>query len=183
MVVVDGEDTYMVPESSADGLVGIYRAVDFPLHWELIARPYSGAAVDTSVWQHDGRWWFFTTVREPRGKAAMLMLFHAATIDGPWVPHPLNPISQDARVVRGAGGLFSSDGRLIRPSQDGTRGYGFGFTLNEVTVLTETDYAERPGPTIEPDWSPGLLGTHTYNRAGDVEVTDGKVLRRRAAVL
>jgi hypothetical protein len=34
-------------------------------------------------------------------------------------------------------------------------------------------YEERPALTVTPDWAPGLLGTHTYSHAGQVEVIDG----------
>lgn len=183
MVVVDGGDALMVPESAEEGAVRVYRATDFPQGWELVAEPYRGGAVDTTAWRQDGRWWFFTTVREPRGRADLLLLFHADRIDGTWIPHPMNPISQDVRSARGAGGLFLDDeGRLVRPSQDGSRGYGHRFTLNEITALSDTDYAERPRLSVDPDWDPALLGTHTYNRAGDVEMTDGKVSRSRRSV-
>ena len=183
MVVFDDQEVLMVPESSEEGCVRVYRATAFPQQWEPIAEPYTGPAVDTSVWQQDGRWWFFTTVREPRGKADMLMLFHADAIDGAWIPHPMNPISQDVRSARGAGGLFLDDGRLVRPSQDGSRGYGHSFTLNEITTLSEAEYVERPRLTVEPGWDPDLLGTHTYTRDGGVEVTDGKVSRARRSVV
>lgn len=183
MVAFDGQEALMVPESSEEGCVRVYRATAFPQQWELIAQPYAGVAVDTSIWQQNERWWFFTTVREPRGRADMLMLFHADAIDGEWVPHPMNPISQDVRSVRGAGGLYVDDGRLVRPSQDGSRGYGYSFTLNEITTLSVTDYVERPCVSIEPDWDPHLLGTHTYNRVEGVEVTDGKVSRPRRSIM
>ena len=43
----------------------------------------------------------------------MLMLFFARSLVGPWVPHPLNPISQDVRTSRGAGSPFLDRGRLV----------------------------------------------------------------------
>jgi hypothetical protein len=134
------------------------------------------------VW-HDGeRWWFFATLREPTGGGEMLMLFHAPTIDGAWTPHPRNPVSLDVRNVRGAGAIFRDGGKLIRPSQDGSRDYGYSFTLNEIVTLNPDEYHERPLTTVDPRWQPGLLGTHTYNRVGPVEVIDGKVWRPRRGV-
>jgi hypothetical protein len=35
---------------------------------------------------------------------------------------------------------------------------------------------------VEPDWAPGMLATHTYNRTGAVEVSDGKFRRARRDV-
>jgi len=89
----------------------------------------------------------------------------------------MNPISTDVRTARNAGLIHRRDGRLLRPSQDGSRGYGSSFGLNEITVLTETDYAERPVLTVGPDWAPNMVATHTYNRIGSIEVVDGKFRR------
>jgi hypothetical protein len=182
LIVEDGADAVLIPESSAAGAVRAYRTTAFPDGWTMAAELLPESAVDTSVWARGGRWWFFTTVQEPRGGAGMLMLYHAPAVDGAWTPHPLNPISQDVRTNRGGGGLFLDGDRLVRPSQDGSRGYGYSLTFNEITVLSELEYAERPGPTIIPDWEPGLLGIHTYNHVGDIEVIDGKVARPRSSV-
>jgi hypothetical protein len=182
MVVLDGSEALLVPESSEAGVVRLYRATAFPESWSAVADLLPEPAVDSTLWRDGGRWWLFTTLAESRGGAGMLMLFHADRATGPWTPHPLNPISQDVRTSRGAGSLFRDGDRLIRPSQDGSRGYGYRLTFNEVTLLSETEYAERPGPSVTPERIPGLLGIHTYNRAGDVEVIDGKVARSRRSV-
>ena len=182
LVLDDGGDAWMVPESAAADVVRLYRATEFPDGWSPVADLLAETAVDTTIWRHDDRWWLTTTIAEPRGRAAMLMLYHAETLAGPWSSHPLNPISQDARSSRGGGNVFVDGGRLIRPSQDGSRGYGYALTFNEITILTPTDYAERPVATVTPGGVPGLLGLHTYNRLGDVEVIDGKVARPRSSV-
>ncbi|MDQ6633532.1 MAG: hypothetical protein M3Z10_02115 [Gemmatimonadota bacterium] len=179
----EGEAEYMIPESAADGVVRLYRATAFPLGWKLHAELYWGTAVDTSVCKHDGAWWFFTTLPEPRGQGALLALFRADSLTGRWVAHPLSPISADVRRARGAGSIFRSGHSLIRPSQDGSRTYGYSFTLNRIVTLSPTEYDEQAIATVGPDWDPELLGTHSYNRVGAIEVTDGKVRRRRRDVV
>ena len=62
----------------------------------------------------------------------------------------------------------------LRPSQDCSRTYGYGFSLYEVVTLSTTEYEERAVVKVGPDWHPGLYGTHTYNRSNRVETTDGK---------
>jgi hypothetical protein len=178
----DGEPR-LIPESSADGAVRLFGTSSFPLGWSPIADLLPEAAVDTTVWRGDDRWWLFTTVAEPRGRAPMLLLYHAAALEGPWTPHPLNPVSQDVRTARGAGSIFRHDGRLMRPSQDGGRAYGYALAFNEIEVLTPTEYRERTVALVTPDRVPGLLGLHTYNRLGDLEVIDGKVARARRSVV
>ena len=178
-VFFDGDVAWMIPESAAEGTVQLYRATDFPHVWEPQAEIFAGPALDSSVWQEDGLWWLFLTLREPRGGATMLWLFYAESLRGPWTFHPRNPISADVRWSRGAGAIHRRHGRLVRPSQDGSRGYGFSFSLNEITTLSPTAYQEHPIVTVTPDWAPSLVATHTYNRSGPIEVTDAKVRRAR----
>jgi len=178
---VDGT-SYMLPESSDGGAIRLYRATEFPHRWEMESELFRVSAVDTTVWQDGARWWFFTTLREARAGGMALMLFHADSLTGPWVAHPQNPLSVDVRNARSAGAIFHDGERLWRPSQDCSRGYGYSFTLNEIVTLSPTAYEERPGLTVTPDWDPGLLGTHTYNRSGRIEVTDGKVGRSTAEI-
>ena len=116
-VFAHDDEVFMIPESGAESVVRLFRAKRFPTEWEPVCVLYGGAAVDTSVVRRDGRWWFFTTLIEPRGQAAMLTLFTADSLTDPWVPHPANPISMDARNARGAGSiLLDASGRLIRPT-------------------------------------------------------------------
>jgi hypothetical protein len=173
-VFSDGDAAYMIPETSAENAVRLYRATDFPHGWTMVKELYRGRALDTSAWRHEGRWWFWTTLREPRSGALGLMLFHADALDGPWTSHPQNPISIDVRNARSAGSIFSEGNRIFRPSQDCSRTYGYGFTLYEIVTLSTTEYKERPVIKVGPDWHPGLYGTHTYNRSGGIEATDGK---------
>jgi hypothetical protein len=171
---LEGETAYMIPETSAENAVRLYRAVRFPDEWEVVNELFRGPALDTSAWPHDGRWWFWTTLREPRSGALALMLFYADALDASWTSHPSNPISMDVRNARGAGSIFVENGRIYRPSQDCSRTYGYGFTLYEIVTLSTTEYEERPVVKVEPRWHPGLAGTHTYNRSDGIEVTDGK---------
>jgi hypothetical protein len=178
-VFTDGDDVYMIPESAGSHAVRLFRCAQFPDRWVHVADLFSGPARDTAAWKQDGFWWFFTTLVEPRGQGFGLYLFFAEDLTGTWRYHPANPISFDARRARCAGRVFEHGGRLIRPSQDARWRYGYAFGLNEIVTLTPEDYEERPLLTVEPDWSPGLRGCHTYNRSGAIEVTDGQTVRRR----
>ena len=181
-VFLGGDDAWMIPESAADGAVRLYRSTIFPDEWVPHAELLSKSALDSSMWRQDGQWWLFTTLREPRSGAPMLWLFHAESLSGPWIFHPMNPISADVRSARGAGLIHRDGGRLIRPSQDGSGGYGSSFSLNEITTLSPAAYVEHALIRVGADWAPELLATHTYNRSGRTEVTDGKRLRARRQV-
>jgi hypothetical protein len=170
----DNGTWYMVPESAAAGMVQLYRCTRFPNRWEFERELLRGFAVDTTVWIEDGVYWFFVTYWDPRGNAIQLWLYWAASLEGAWTPHAANPISTDVRSARGGGAIFRHEGKLFRPSQDCSGEYGRSMTLNEIVVMNREHYREEPRVTLDPMWMKGLVGTHTYSRAGTVEVIDGK---------
>jgi len=169
----DGNQWYMVPETAKNGTVELYRCARFPDRWELDRVLLKTRAVDTTVWAEAGLVWFFVTIQEPRGGASGLWLFSAESAAGEWTPHPANPISTDVRKSRGGGAIFRRDGKLFRPSQDCSGFYGRAFALNEIVVLNPWEYCEKPYVIVEPTWAKGLVGTHTYSRAGEFEIIDG----------
>ena len=169
------ETMYMIPESSANKSVELYRCVQFPDQWELEKQLFEGQAVDTTLWMEDGLYWFFVTLQEPRGGATQLCLFYSTTLTGEWVAHPQNPISNDVRDSRAAGAIFRRNGKLFRPSQDCSKHYGYSITFNEIVVLSRTEYQERPWTTINPLWAEGLTATHSYSCLGELEIIDGCV--------
>jgi hypothetical protein len=141
-----------------------------------------GKFVDTTIWEHEGLWWLMTTSAEPSAGAGCLLLFYSTSLTGEWHFHPANPISTDIRKSRGAGRVFSSRNRLIRPSQNGTPSYGFAVEFNEITELSRERYSERHLRSITPEHWGGLSGVHTYNSIGNIELIDGRtpVPRKRA---
>ena len=96
-----------------------------------------------------------------------LCLFFAASLAGPWLAHPRNPVVSDVRSARPAGRIFLDGGFLIRPAQDMSTP-SFGVVLNRIEVLTETEYRERPVSYLQ---SP-VGGTHTYDAVGAYEGID-----------
>ena len=56
--------------------------------------------------------------------------------------------------------------------------YGFQIILNEVLLMTPTEYEERLLEIIPPRWRKGLLSAHTTNRDDLFEVTDGSIVIR-----
>lgn len=174
-------DLYMIPETLGAGRIELYRALAAPLRWELVKVLKDNVqAVDTTLWSENGVFYFFTNIA---GRGATvnddLYLFSADSLVGEWKAHPKNPIVSDVRRSRGAGKLFRRGHSLIRPAQDCSLRYGYACQLNEIEVLTPSQYRERPLRRIEPDWAPGLIGTHTINSDENFEVIDGQVYGRR----
>lgn len=167
---------YMVPESLANKTIDLYECIDFPYKWnfkQFIMENVS--AVDTTIIYYANKWWLFTSIAE--NEAAVpnveLFLFYSDDVfSGEWIAHPKNPIVSDVKRARSAGSMIVKDGMLFRPSQDCSKTYGYGFDLNKVEVLSETDYCERRTMSIRPNWDKKILATHTFANCGDLTVID-----------
>jgi Glycosyl transferase family 2 len=174
-VLRDENGIWLVPESSSARNVQLYQADEFPHRWSRAAVLLDGLfALDPTLHRNEDGWWMFACVAPyGRGRNDELCLFHSRRLTGPWRAHPANPILDDPRRARPAGGLFMADGRLVRPSQDCSERYGRRIYLNEVVELSDTRYRERPIATIDPDWHDGLIATHTISRSGNWQAVDG----------
>jgi len=92
-------------------------------------------------------------------------------------------LPQVAAILRGAGRVFRSGHRLIRPSQSGAPSYGYSVAFNEITELSPQRYSERPLRNITPEYWKGISGVHTYNFAGNIELIDGRTSMRSKRAL
>ena len=167
---------YMVPESRGNKTIDLYECTDFPHQWNFKQRLMENvSAVDTTLIHYSNKWWLFTGMAENEAAAPNVELFLFYTDDlfsGEWTAHPQNPIVSDVKSARPAGSLFVKDGKLFRPSQDCSKAYGYGFDLNEIEILTETEYRERKILSIRPDWDKKILATHTFANCGNLTVID-----------
>jgi hypothetical protein len=173
---------WMIPESSAAKRVNLYRAERFPDRWVLEATLVSGVeASDATLVRHGGLHWMFAATRDGAGSwSDTLSIFFASDLFGPWQPHPLNPVLVDQRAARPAGVMRVRDGRLWRPVQDCTQGYGTGIGLAEVVRLDQEGFEQKVHCVLkaDPRW-PGRR-FHTLNRAGRLECIDGAAYSPRS---
>ena len=167
-------DWYLTVESSEARRVSLYKATAFPLQWQRVQDLVTGrVCVDPVLHFHEGHWYLFANVAESGNSTwDELFLFVSDSMFGPFRPHPCNPIVSDVRRARPAGRLLHRGGKLIRPAQDCSPGYGAAVVFNEVLELSPSHYRERVLSRLAPDWSDSLDGCHTYNAAGGVEVLD-----------
>jgi hypothetical protein len=183
-LVRDDGDLYCIPELARARGVHLFRARRFPDDWEDLGSLVDGvAAVDPTVFEHDGRWWLFFTDRDVDSNAA-LHVWHAPALRGPWSPHASNPVKTDVRSARPAGTPFVHEGRLYRPAQDCSETYGGAIAINEVEELTTARFRERVVHRIRPEpASPYPAGRHTLSALGTQTLIDGKrrVFRGRSA--
>jgi hypothetical protein len=174
-ILVHEGEVFMLPESGCNDTVEIYRAIEFPVRWELVRVLFNGPAFDTTVLHHDGLFWFFVTLIDTRyPQCALLVLFYSHSLLGDWTLHPASPISRDIRVARCAGSPFLDQGTWIRPAQDGSETYGGALRYQRILRVDTKVYREESAGTFTTQAIPGATGVHTYNRNGQLEVFDAK---------
>jgi hypothetical protein len=174
---------YMVPESRGNRTIDLYECSDFPYQWNFkCCLMKNVSTVDTTLIRYSNKWWLFTGMAENEAAApnVELFLFYKDDLfEGEWTAHPHNPIISDVKCARPAGGLFVRDGKLFRPSQNGSKGYGYGIDLNEIEVLSESEYRERRIFSIKPDWDKKIVATHTLANCGNLMVIDTMTYARK----
>lgn len=167
---------YMVPETSANQTVELYRAAEFPQQWILVKTLLKGVnAVDATLHNDGTRWWMFVNIGE-HGSSTNdeLHLYHADDPLGPWQPHRANPVRAGLVGSRPAGPLFDDGHRWIRPAQDCSRLYGGGLVFNAIDQLDLEAYVEHSVRHLPPSEMPGCDGLHTVSSAAGLEIIDAR---------
>ena len=175
-------ECFMIPETMDNNSIELYKCTEFPSKWEFQCNLMSNIkAVDTTLHFQDNKWWMFTTILETEGVSSWdeLYIYHSSDLfSSDWNAHTQNPVVSDCKRARSAGKLFTKAGVLYRPSQNCSHRYGYGFNLNEVTLLTEEKYEENTVSKIKPNWEKSIVGTHTFNRCENLHIIDA-IMRRR----
>jgi hypothetical protein len=172
---------YMIPETSANRTIELYRSTAFPFQWEREKVLLDNIkAVDATLAEIDGGWWMFSNVyTDGASSNDELCVFYADSPLGPWKPHKLNPVKSDVRCSRPAGRLFYWNGELYRPAQDSSHAYGYAIVINRIKRLSAGDFLEEEVAKIMPKWHRSIARTHTLNHWGEFTVIDGLTYRRR----
>ena len=167
---------YMVPESKDAKSIQLYKAKNFPFEWELKKILIDNIeAVDATIHFYNNKYWLFANVSQYKNYPINddLYLYYTDNfLTGNWIPHPQNPIIQDCSSSRPAGRLFEENDKLYRPSQNGSFIYGRGIKINEIEVLSETNYKEKTIEELNPDWKQEITRNHTFNKYDDFVVID-----------
>lgn len=168
-------DWYMIPETSANKTIELWKCNEFPLKWEKHSHILEDIdAVDSTPFQHEGIWYLFTSTRRNCNKFGdRLDLFFTKDILNPdWQEHPQNPVCKGQQQFRMAGKPFIYKGKLVRPSQDSLKRYGGNIELKEIIQLSPTVYQEQLLEVVLPDWKSEDDGCHTINVENNFVVMD-----------
>jgi hypothetical protein len=174
---------YMIPETESNKNIELYKCVDFPKKWEYHGEIMNNvSAVDTTIFNHDNKWWMFTGIKENMGSSNSdeLFLFHSdSPLSNKWEPHSKNPIISDVRQARPAGKIFSFKDKLYRPSQNSSKFYGYGVSINQINNISKNEYEETSITSILPNWDKNITRVHTFAYDSGLSMIDAKIKRRR----
>ncbi|NLS00465.1 hypothetical protein HGP17_26860 [Rhizobium sp. P38BS-XIX] len=177
----DGDEIYMIPETHQARRLEIWRCREFPLKWDLHATAFEGQSpADSILIRHADAWWLFTNLSDFHAYEDHCSELYVFQVDGPALtgirPHKRNPVVIGSTEARGAGRIFTHEGRLLRPSQHNSHGiYGYGLNIMVIDRLTLDDYSERCIRTITPGFKTGLHGCHHFDAADGRYILDARL--------
>ena len=182
-LIEDKGELYMIPETSQNNSIELYKCKEFPLKWEFELTLIDNIkALDSTIVFKDGRYCLFANVVSNKGASSLDELFLFSSdklVSKNWKPHPQNPIISDVKKSRPAGNFFTFKNKLYRPSQNCSKRYGYGMKINQVMELSETNYEEKVVDSIYPNWESKIKATHTLSYTNNLTVIDALRKRRK----
>lgn len=168
------EHVICLPEMAAERKQVMYALFPDRPPRELCLVAENIAMADPTLFVHEGLYWIAYNDADI-GLHENLCLKFAARLEGPWMPHPLNPVKLDVRSSRPAGTPFRVRGSLFRPAQDCSRSYGCALTINRIIACTPACYDEETVATLLPNPNGRFPdGLHTFSVAPNGILVDGK---------
>ena len=164
------EDTkYIMPEMGSHSSQSLFEVGNehSPAAQTVMKGLEDVRVVDSTLFFKNGIYYLFTSFSDRA--ADRLELYTASHFDGPYSPHPQNPIVSDPTKARMGGRIYADKDRLIRFGQDNSSSYGNGLAVAEITVLSPEAYSETEIGRIK---FVDAKGPHTVDVSGDKIVMD-----------
>lgn len=174
------EQYYMIPETSHNSSIELYKATTFPYRWEFEKTLFKDIkATDSTLIEHNNSWWLFTSIKEFKNGTYdnVLNVYNSIDpINGKWEKHKLNTVKNGVENSR-QGGPFIKDNKnnLYRISQNGANNYGYGFNIHKIVELNQDIYKEETVYSFEPKGE-SVIGVHSFSNVNGIHVFD--ILRR-----
>lgn len=170
-----GNDWYMIPESSEAREVRLYRAMFFPEKWELVTVLLRECAVDTTVFEQNGRYYLLTYLTDVLSERvvprAYELIFEETEVNLKAIPWN----DYDELRVRGAGPVLMDGESLLRPAQV-SQEQRYGDAVAFYRVRMSDEYRESLEFEISSDdlKVTGIYtdGLHTYSASERFETID-----------
>jgi hypothetical protein len=172
------DEYYMIPDTSGNKTVALYKVTQFPYQWEFVMNLLEDTVlIDSTLLYENDTWWLFGTTAANTFTSTndQLLLYYSKDLFSQnWIPHPQNPIATDISKCRPGGKIFKINNNLFRPAQNNaSRQYGYALSINKIVTLNETTYREEKVSEIIPGKENKLSAVHTFNFSDSLIVIDG----------
>lgn len=177
LVFTEGKNIYMMPETTSKKELSLYKASNFPNHWQKTKVIISNKdVIDATLFHYEDYYWiFYTTKSKTHPQDSELHISYSKDLQSNFKDHPGNPVKIDSSSSRPAGKIFTHKEKIYRPSQDCSQTYGGGIVINEIIKLNPTEYIEKQVNRISMQTHPYYKdGIHTVNFCGEYMVFDAK---------
>lgn len=169
--IIESGKKYILPENYKSDQLKLYE-VDDNLKVLETHKLLNGPWIDPTLFKKDEKWWL--SCMHQSSPKENLYLFYAEKVEGPYLPHALNPVLTDILSARPAGTPFMVNKKIIRPTQNCARTYGGSVVLKQIEKLSPTEFEEHVIKEILPQKGRFSEGLHTVSANGSEILVDGK---------
>lgn len=159
------DEIYMIPESSKNRDIRIYKSTEFPLKWKLEKVLIDDIdASDSIIFHHNNLWWLLTNVDDlglGDHNYQLNIYYSENLLSNDWKPHKLNPVIMNPSHGRN-GGFLKQDKNLYRVAQKYgfNQKYGEGITIRKIEEITKETYREIEIASYDEFYNNNILGSH-----------------------
>lgn len=145
----EGDDVYMLPETSQANRVCLYKCVndsltEFEFHSTLLEKEPSRTITinysDSSILKYKDIYYLFSTIQY--NDIYTLELYTSKNFDSGYKAHPSSPICVSNEFGRNAGSIFMYGKEIFRVSQDCSKEYGQNVSVHNIIKLSANEYKE-----------------------------------------
>ena len=173
-------DLYIVPESSADKSIRLYKCINFPNKWIYCYNLISNInCADTIIIKKHEYYWLLTSISDKNDFSSQLNIYYSdSPISQNWKDCSNNPVRFNIDKARNAGLIVDETEKIFRPTQTcgynkiGDNQYGRTIIIRQVKSISAYDFQETYHSTIEPIFKSNLLGVHHMSYIKNFTVLD-----------
>ena len=171
-------DIFLMPESSENNRLEIYKSVSFPNKWEIYSSAFDGEKIIDATFYNDNnnqKWLFVNKQADlETSPDSDLFIYKVNSLKLKNLePHLQNPVIINSKKARNGGAIFKYKNETYRPSQANIDGvYGRALNINKIEKLTINEYIEKDVAIIYPNFYKGLVSMHHLHQVDGLFVID-----------
>lgn len=177
-------DVFLMPETSENNRLELYKCIHFPDKWELYSTAFEGEKVAGATFYDDenNQKWLFVNkqVNINVDMSNELFIYKVDTLKLENLePHKLNPVIINSQKARNGGPIFKYKNEIYRPSQANIDGiYGRALNINKIEKLTIDEFIEKDIMTVYPNFHKDLISMHHLHQLDGIYVIDAAYKRK-----